>query len=119
MTTRQDLWGNPLPDEPPAPSPKKKYKKPSQPQYDREPTDIEAWLGNNRPATTSDFEDLRTALYSRRNFGAYRVNFAGKSYTGDQRFKLTGPSGTVLIASDKVRHLLLGKLRRIRGFMID
>jgi hypothetical protein len=119
MTTRLNLWGDPIPDEPIVPPPKRRYKKPSQPQFDRVSTDIEGWLQNNRPTTMSDFENLRTALYGRCNSGAYEVVFAGKSYNGDQRFKLTGPSGTVLIASDKARHFLLGRLRRIRGFMID
>jgi hypothetical protein len=118
MTIRLDVWGDPIPQEP-TPPPKRKYKKPAPPQYERKSTDIEAWLRDNRPKTMSDFDNLRTAIYGRRSCGSYEVVITGTSYIGDQRFELTGPNSVVLIASDKARHFFLGRLRKIRGFMID
>jgi hypothetical protein len=116
LTVRLDLWGNEIPSEPPA-LPIKKRRKPVQQQFDRESTDIEAWLRKNRPATSNNLKDLRNALYQRRDCGAYAVQAAGESYMGEQRFRLTGPESTVLIVSEKARHFLLGKLRRIRAFV--
>jgi hypothetical protein len=113
LTVRFDLWGKEIPSEPPT-LPIKKRRKPVQQQFDRESTDIEAWLRKNRPDTSSNLKDLRNALYQRRDCGAYAVQTAGESYMGEQRFRLTGSESTVLIVSEKARHFLLGKLRRLR-----
>ena len=115
MTVQLDLWGNEISIEPPVSSTKKRLK-PVQQQFARESTDIEAWLRENKPATPSGLKDLRTALYQRRDWGAYVVQRAGESYMGEERFRLTGPDSTVLIVSEKARHFLLGKLRRLRAF---
>ena len=117
MTVRLDFWGREIPNEPPAPPTKKKYRKPVQQQYGRESIDIEAWLRSNRPANEADLKNLRTALYERRNCGRYTVQSAGDSSRGEQRFRLTGPESVVLIVSEKARHFLLRKLCRLHAFV--
>jgi hypothetical protein len=113
LSVRLDLWGNEIPNEAPALL-AKKSRKPVQQKFDRDPTDIVTWLRKNRPATAASLKQLRTALNQRQDCGAYTIQSAGESYTGEQRLRLNGPNGTVLIVSEKARHFLLGKLRRLR-----
>ena len=114
MIVRLDLWGNAILSEPLA-LPIKKRRKPIQQQFDRESTDIEAWLRKNRPDTSNQLKDLRTTLYQRRDCGAYAVQTAGETYMSEQRLRLTGPQSTVLIVSEKARYFLLEKLGRLRN----
>ena len=112
MPARHDLWGNPIPPDPP-PAPRLKPKKPSRFANDI-PTDVIAWLLQNEPQHYDELKDLRFALYSRKTHGNYSISPRGLTLGGEEKFVLTGPVGSVLILSNKSRHFLLRTLCRLR-----
>jgi hypothetical protein len=77
-------------------------------------TDLVAWLRQNDPADFADLMDLRRALYSLVSKGKYRIVLLGLTIAGERKIKLVGPSGAVMIVSEKSRHYLLRMLCRLR-----
>ena len=78
------------------------------------PTDIKAWLRDNRPQDSAELADLRQALYTRKTKGDFIVHLQSPTRMGEERFVVTGRASDLLIVSDKARHLLLRSLCRIR-----
>ena len=120
MDNTNPLWDDP---EPALPTPKPL---PLSPQAARRlkqlerysnspPTDIIEWLTHNEPQSFDELTDLRRTLYSRKNnFGKYFITKRGKTSLGEEKFVLNGPTGAVLILSNKSRHYLLRTLCRLR-----
>ena len=109
---RSVLWGDPLPDDPP-PTPRGKSK-PRRRFFNTIPTDILIWLAQNEPQHFGELMDLRRALYTRESRGKYRISMCGLTLDGELKFTVSGPSGTLLIVSNKSRHFLLRTLCRLR-----
>jgi hypothetical protein len=99
MPATHDLWGNPIPGDPP-PAPRRKPKKRRQ-FASQLPTDILAWLSQNGPKTFDELIDLRLALYSRQTHGRYQISNGGTTALGEEKFVVTGSSGPLLILSEK------------------
>ena len=78
------------------------------------PTDVIAWLSDNRPETFEELMDLRKTLYSRNAHGNYFITQRGHTKAGEEKFVLNGPNSVVLILSNKCRHYLLRTLCRLR-----
>ncbi len=71
-------------------------------------TDISGWLAVNSPDNWDELVNLRYCLYHRCSRAQYKV----KRIDG-ARFIITGPNGSLLIASEDARHFLLFKLRNL------
>jgi hypothetical protein len=112
MPATHDLWGNPIPEDPP-PAPKPKYKKRRQ-FANQLPTDILVWLRQNEPGTFEELMDLRLALYSRQTKGQYQISHRGQTMMGEEKYVVVGPAGPLLLLSEKARHFLLRNLCRLR-----
>jgi hypothetical protein len=106
------LWGDPIPDDPPpAPRGKSRHRRRF---VNAIPTDILVWLAQNEPQDFDELMDLRRALYTRETRGKYRIRLCGLTLEGEQKFTVTGPTGPLLIVSNKSRHFLLRTLCRLR-----
>ena len=98
---------DPLDDKPicfPA-GPKITWSKPTKFPPDK---DIELWLKHNAPLTFQQLADIRYTLYHR----CSRADFTVAKAIGDQ-FELIGRHSKLRVISDRARHYLLWKLRRL------
>jgi len=84
MPATHDLWGNPIPPEPP-PAPRRKPKKPSRFAKGL-PTDVLVWLLQNKPQNDEELMDLRHALYSPRTHGNYLISPRALTLSGEEKF---------------------------------
>jgi hypothetical protein len=111
MPATHDLWGNPIPPDPPS-VPRRKSKKPNR-FANQLPTDILAWLQQNEPKTFDELMDLRLALYGKQTHGQYQIRVGGITSMGEEKVLVTGPAGPLLLLSNKSRHFLLRTLCRL------
>ena len=70
--------------------------------------DIELWLKHNAPLTFQQLADIRYSLYHRCSRADFTV-----AQTFDDQFDLIGRHSKLRVISDRARHYLLWKLRRL------
>ena len=86
--------------------PKIKWSKPTEFPPDK---DIELWLKHNAPLTFQQLADIRYTLYHQWSRADYTI---AKTFDDDE-FDLVGRHSKLRVISDKARHYLLWKLRRL------
>ena len=85
-----------------------KIKGPTPPKFPPD-KDIELWLKHNAPLTFQQLVDIRYTLYHR----CSRADFTVAKAIGDDQFDLIGRHSKLRVISDRARHYLLWKLRRL------
>jgi hypothetical protein len=71
--------------------------------------DIELWLKHNAPLTFQQLADIRYTLYHR----CSRADFTVAKTFDDDQFDLIGRHSKLRLISNRARHYLLWKLRRL------
>jgi hypothetical protein len=71
--------------------------------------DIELWLKHNAPLTFQQLADIRYSLYHQ----CSRADFTVAKAVGDEQFDLIGRHSKLRVISDRARHYLLWRLRRL------
>ena len=82
-------------------------KRPTPPKFPPD-EDIELWLRHNAPLTFQQLADIRYSLYHQ----CSRADFTIAKAPGDE-FDLIGRHSKLRVISDRARHYLLWKLRRL------
>ena len=86
---------------------RRKIKQPTPPKFPPH-KDIELWLKHNAPLTFQQLADIRYSLYHQ----CSRADFTVAKAIGDE-FDLIGRHSKLRVISDRARHYLLWKLRRL------
>jgi hypothetical protein len=98
MSNAPPLWEDPEPIMPPPPSlsaqAARKLKQ-RELYANGPPTDVLEWLRLNKPQHFGELMDLRKTLYSRRSHGKYWITKRGHTKSGEEKFVLNGPAGSV------------------------
>ena len=107
-TTTFSIFDDPLDDKPIwfRAGPKTTWSKPTKFPPDK---DIELWLKHNAPLTFQQLADIRYSLYHR----CSRADFTVAKAIGDDQFELFGRHSKLRVISDRARHYLLWRLRRL------
>ena len=80
----------------------------SKPTKFRPDEDIELWLKHNAPLTFQQLADIRYTLYHRCSRADFTI-----AKTFDDQFDLIGRHSKLRVISDRARHYLLWRLRRL------